>query len=187
MKRLLLLVVTAVVLAALPLSAALAGAFTLSIPKTHLAVSQVGDIQVQASVDAEGKVVQFQVSDREYSGSGVEVTLVGHTFWADSLTVVSNLNSTEGLMADHDGTITLLTSHGEIILEYDGEATIMHGKDRMHKVIIKSHGDFKVTDATDHFEELKGIEGAYMMTIVETGIDVGSKVGFKLSAEEVVE
>ncbi len=187
MRKLLLLVVAAVVLAALPLSAALAGAFTLTIPRTHLAVSQVGDIQVDVSIDAEGKVIQFQVSDREYSGTGVEVTLMGHTFWADSLTVVSNLSSTEDLMADHDGTITLVTSHGDIVLEYDGEATIMHGMGTMHKLIIKSHGDFKVTDVGDHFEGLEGVEGSYMMTIVETGVDVGSMTGFKFSAEEVVE
>lgn len=187
MKKLLLVVVAATVLAALPLSAALAGVFTLTIPKTHLMVSQVGDIDVNVSIDEEGKVIQFKVDDREYSGTGVEVSLMGHTFWADCLTVVSNLDSTEDLMAEHDGTITLLTSHGEIVLEYDGEASVMHGKGMKHMVIIKSHGDFKVTDVADHFEELKGVEGTYMMTIVETGIDVGSKVGFKFSAEEIVE
>lgn len=182
-----MLVVAALVIGApLTASTALAQGFTFEVPKTSLKVSDVGKIKVEAEIDEEGKTVEFRVDDREYMGMDVEFMLNGVSYTAHHLMVTNNLDG-EDMMGDHKGTVTVMQSDGsELVFEYEGEADVSH---MMHKVVVKSHGDFKVTDASGVFDDMdfKGIEGTYMMRIVEYGHELGSAVGFKFSAMEVME
>lgn len=188
MRRLTGMLVVAALVMASPLfaSTALAQGFTFEVPKTTLEVSQVGEIEVEVQIDEEGKTVEFRVDDREYFGMDVEFMLNGMSFTAHHFFVTNNLDG-EGMMADHEGTISVLQEDGsELVLGYAGEAEVSH---MMHAVKIMSHGDFKVTDATGVFDgmDFEGVEGTYMMKIVEYGKEVGSKVGFAFSGTETPE
>gem|GEM_PF-3399051 len=187
-KRLMGMLVVAALLLTSPLFTATAAAqgFTFEVPKTSLEVSQVGEIDVRAQIDDEGKMVDFRVDGREYFGMDVEFMLNGMSFMAHHLTVTNNLDG-EDMMGDHEGTITVMQTDGsELVLEYKGEAEISH---MMNAVKVMSQGDFKVTDATGSFDDMdfEGVEGTYMMKIVEYGKDVGSKVGFSFCGKEAAE
>ncbi len=184
MMKGLLFIVLAAMIAFLPVSVARAGTLTVDVPKTTLTVTKVGDIELKL---VEGEDIEFSVDGRAYTGKGIEVLINGISYMAD-LYLVSNLESTEGdgLTADHDGTIGLGIGGDMLDLEYDGGAKIY--KDMVkHTKIIKSHGDLKVTDGTGLFADLKGVEGSYMLKIVEYGKAVGSQTGFWFSGMEVLD
>ncbi|MBI4287555.1 MAG: hypothetical protein HY671_03875 [Chloroflexi bacterium] len=184
MMRRLLVIALAVVIALLPVSLARAGMLTIDVPETMLTVSQAGDAEIAFE---DGVLDDLEVRDREYTGTGVEVLIGGVSYMADLL-LTSNLKLAElgSIIADHDGAVDFTIGEDMLNVEYEGSAEIMKGM-MPHTKKIMSHGDFKVVDGTGLFEDLKGVEGAYMMTIVEHGIEVGSMAGFKFSAMEVVE
>lgn len=183
MKRLLIFALAAIV-ALLPVSLARAGLLTIDVGATTLTVSKVGDIKVEL---VDGMPKEIEVIDREYTGMGIGVTINDVMGMGDVL-VTSNLKLHQGseLMFDHEGTIDFTIGGDMLNLEYDGMAHIT--KDMMmHTKTIMSHGDFKVVDGTGMFEGLKGVEGAYKLTIVEHGLKVGSMADFTFSAMEVAE
>jgi hypothetical protein len=67
-------------------------------------------------------------------------------------------------------------------VEYKGEATKTKGKEP-HTETLSSCGDVVVTDAPEGFEELKGADGTYTLTLVCEGMPgERPKVGKPVSA-----
>jgi hypothetical protein len=183
MKRL-MIVVMAMAVALLPVTAALAAGLSISVPKTTLSVSNAGDIKVEL---VNGMPEDIDVVGREYTGAGIGVAIGGIDGMAD-VHVASNLHLVDAanLSFDHDGTICFTVGGDVLSLEYDGMANVT--KDMVkHTKTVYSVGDFKVKDGTGAFADLKGVEGTYKLTIIEYGLKVGSTAGFKFSAMEVVE
>ncbi|MBI4287553.1 MAG: hypothetical protein HY671_03865 [Chloroflexi bacterium] len=182
-KRLLLLGLV-VLLALMPVSLARAGTFTVDVPETTLTVTQAGDAEIAFE---DGVLDDFEVKGREYAGEGVEVLINGVSYMAN-VCVSSNLElaGLGSIIADHDGAIGFHIGEDMLRLEYTGTAKITKDMDA-HTKTIYSTGDFKVVDGTGLFEDVKGVEGTYKLTIVEHGLKAGSMAGFKFSAMEVME
>ena len=140
---------------------------SLFVNRVELPLAQVGEVKDDGG--------ELEVKDRRYEGTsgGFLVELNDIHFLADEIMVTSNLRVENG-MAEHRGTIDIGSVFGQIILEYQGTASI-------NGSTVRSKGVFKVTKATDVFDGLQA-SVSYEMTIIESGGTLGSPAAVTIVA-----
>ncbi|MBI4287702.1 MAG: hypothetical protein HY671_04635, partial [Chloroflexi bacterium] len=148
------------------------GPLNMTVPATQFLLDRVGQVKEQPG--------QLEVKDRQYEALGaLPVTINGTAYAADEIKVISNLKLKDGT-GQHQGTIDVDVDSipgFHITLAFQGSATISGGT-------ITSSGAFKTSKSTGLFAGLVA-DGAYNMTIVETGNVFGSPATVTLTTTTV--
>jgi hypothetical protein len=162
-RKNLLVIVMAMTMVMLPVSASLA-ATSIDIPATTLKISMLGDLTL---VVKEGVPQAIVVRGRDLSGMGVGFSINGTPYMGDVM-VSNNLTLLPGtmpLMFEHYGVIEFTFGDNMLVLKYNGTATKTKDLAMMTKTLY-TKGDFEVADAVGAVAGLKGLKGTFTLTLV---------------------